>query len=130
MRLSIPSLQSTLAVVSGIIVTTTLLLAVEATIVAQNNGVATVQMMRLIWVMDVLVLMTGGYITARIAAHSPVKHSIALAGLFLPPVAVLGYASAEPPLQILITALAIAICILLGAIGRDWQQLRSRGYAA
>jgi hypothetical protein len=87
-------------------------------------------MMRLIWALDVIAAIVGGYVTAQIAARSPVKHALAVAALLLSPVAVLALRSAEPPLEILITCLGIAVCILLGAIGRDWQRQRSSGYAA
>jgi len=48
------------AVVTGILLTSILVLAVETTIVARANGVATIQMMKLIWVLDVLVAVLGG----------------------------------------------------------------------
>lgn len=130
MRLFTPSLRSSLAVVAGILVTAMLVLAVETTIVVRSNGVATIQMMKLIWVLDGLTAIFGGYVTALVAHHSPVRHAMAAAGLFLLPVAVLGFFSSEPPLQILITSLGFAVCILLGAIGRDWQRQRSRSCAA
>jgi hypothetical protein len=124
MRLRTPSLQSSLAVVAGILVTAMLVLAVETTVVTHANGVATIPMMKLIWVLDVLAAVLGGYITSLIAGHSPVRHALAVAALLLPPVAVLGFLSSEPPLQILITNLGFAVCIFLGAIGRDWQRQR------
>jgi hypothetical protein len=130
MRLLTPSLRSSLAVVTGILVTAMLVLAFETTIVIRANGVATIQMMKLIWVLDVLAGMFGGYVTALIAAHSPVRHAMAVAGLFLLPITVLGFLSSEPLLQILITSLGFAMCVLLGAIGRDWQRQRSRGCPA
>jgi hypothetical protein len=130
MRLRTPSLQSSLAVVTGILVTTMLVLAVETTIVTRANGVATIQMMKQIWVLDVLAAVLGGYVTALIAGHSPVRHAIAVAGLFLLPVAVLGFLSSEPPLQILITSLGFAVCVCLGAIGRDWQRQHSQAHTA
>jgi hypothetical protein len=119
-----------LAVVTGILVTAVLVLTVETTIVTRANGVATIPMMKLIWVLEVLAAVLGGYITCLIAGHSPVKHATAVAALVLLPVAVLGFLSSEPPLQILITELGFALCIFLGAIGRDWQRQRSRGCTA
>jgi hypothetical protein len=124
MRLRTPSLQSSLAVVAGILVTAMLVLAVETTVVTHANGVATIRMMKLIWVLDVLAAVLGGYITSLIAGHSPLRHALSVAALLLPPVAVLGFLSSEPPLQILITNLGFAVCIFLGAIGRDWQRQR------
>src|SRR5262245_35317949 len=130
MKIHTPSLRSSLAVVAGILVTAMLALAVETTIVTRANGALTVYMMKLIWVLDVLAAVFGGYITSLIAGHSPVKHAAAVAALFLLPVTVLGFLSSEPPLQILITSLVFAMCIFLGAIGRDWQRQRSRGCTA
>ncbi len=126
MKPSIPFLQSTLAVCAGLFAAVALALAAELTIVASNNGVATLQMMRLIWVLDVLAAVLGGYVAAQIADHSPIKHAMAVAALLLPPVAVLGLLSAEPLLHVLVTSFGLGVCILLGAIARDWQQRRSR----
>jgi len=114
-----------MAVVTGILVTTILVLAVETTVVTRANGVATIQMMKQIWVLDILAAVLGGYVTALIAGRSPVRHAAVVAGLFLVPVALLGFFASEPLLQILITSLGIAICICLGAICRDWQRQRS-----
>ena len=67
MKPSIPSLQSTLAVCAGLLVTVALALAAKLTIVASNNGIATLQMMRLIWVLDAFAAVLGGYVAAQIA---------------------------------------------------------------
>lgn len=130
MKLPIPSLQSALAVFAGLFVTVVLVLTIELRVLTSNNGVLTLQIMRLIWVLDVFAAVLGGYVAAQIAAHSPIKHAMAVAGLLLPPVAVLGLLSAEPLLHVLVTSLGLGVCILLGAIGRDWQQRRSRIYTA
>ena len=130
MKLPIPSLQSVLAVFAGLFVTVMLVLTIELGVLTSNNGVATLQIMRLIWVLDVFAAVLGGYVAAQIAAHSPIKHAMAVVGLLLPPVAVLGLLSAEPLLHVLVTSLGLGVCILLGAIGRDWQQRRSRTYTA
>jgi hypothetical protein len=126
MKLPIPSPRSALAVFAGLFVTVALALAAELTIVASNNGIATLQMMRLNWVLDVFAAVLGGYVAAQIADHSPIKHAMAVAALLLPPVAVLGLLSAEPLLHVLVTSLGLAVCILLGAISRDWQRRRRR----
>lgn len=107
-----------------------LVLAVEATVVTRANGVATIPMMKQIWVLNLLAAVFGGYATALIAGRFPVRHATAVAGLFLLPVAVLGFLSSEPPLQILITSLGFAVCICLGAIGRDWQRQHSKSCMA
>ena len=107
-----------------------LILAVEITIVTRANGVATGLMMRQIWIFVVLAAVLGGYVTALIAGHSPVRHRTAVAGLLLLPIAVRGFLSSEPRLQILITGLGLAVCICLGAIVRDWQRQRSKSCAA
>ncbi len=129
MKLSIP-FQSALAIFVGLALTVALVLTIEISIVTSNNfPVATLQMTRLIWALDVLAVIAGGYVTALMAARSPIKHALAVAALLLPPVAVLSLRSAEPPLEILITCLAFVVCIFLGAIGRDWQRQRSKGVA-
>jgi len=130
MKLPIPSLRSAFAVFAGLLVTVLLVLTTELRVLSSNNGVATLQIMRLIWVLDVLAAVLGGYVAAQIAAHSPVKHAMAVAGLLLPPVAVLGLLSAEPLFHVLVTSLGLGVCILLGAIVRDWLRWRSRTYTA
>jgi hypothetical protein len=130
MKPPIPSLRSVLAVFAGLLVTVVLVLTIELSVLKSTNGVATLQMMRLIWVLDVLAAVLGGYVAAQIAAHSPIKHAMAVAGLLLPPVAVFGLLSAEPLLHVLITSLGLGVCTLLGAVGRDWRQLRSRTHTA
>jgi hypothetical protein len=125
-----PSLRGSLAVMAGILATTLVAISAELTVVTRANGVATIQMMKQIWVLDVLAGVLGGYVTALVAGHSPVRHAAVAAGLFLLPVVVLGFLSSEPPLQILTTSFGIAVCICLGAIGRDWQRQRSRNSRA
>ena len=95
-----------------------------------GNGVLTFEKLRLIWVPPVLAAVLGGYLTAWIAPHSGVRHAMAVAGIFVLLIALLALRAAEPPIQTAMTSLALTVCILLGAIGRDWQLHRSRGYAA
>jgi len=130
MKIPIPSLQSALAVFAGLFVTVVLVLIIELLVLTSNNRAATLQIIRLIWVLDSFAAVLGGYVAARIAAHSPIKHAMAVAALFLPPVTVLGLLSADPLLNVLVTNLGPGVCILLGAICRDWKQRRSRTYTA
>ena len=130
MKIPIPSLQSALAVFAGLFVTVVLVLIIELLVLTSNNRAATLQIIRLIWVLDSFAAVLGGYVAAQIAAHSPVKHAMAVAGLLLPPVAVLGLLSAEPLFHVLVTSLGLGVCILLGAIVRDWLRWRSRTYTA
>lgn len=130
MKLPVPSVQSVLAVFAGLSVTVVLALTLERSALKSNDGVATLQLVRLIWVLDALAGILGGYVTAQLAARSPIKHALVVVGLLVPPVAVLGLLSAEPILYALVTSLAFGVFILLGAVGRDWQQRRSRTYTA
>jgi hypothetical protein len=130
MRLRIPFLRSSLAVVTGILVTALLVITAELTVVTRAKGVATIQIMKQIWVLDVFAAVLGGYVTALVARHSALRHAAVAAGLFLFPVGVLGFLSSEPPLQIFTTSFGIALCICLGAIGQDWQRQRSRSSRA
>ena len=125
MKLIIPSPRSALAVLAAITVTVVLALVAKFSVLTSYNRVLTPQIIKLIGVLDVFAALLGGYIAAQIAFRSPIKHAMVVAGFLASTVTVLSALSAEPPFHFLITDLGLVMCILLGAMARDWQRQRS-----
>ena len=128
MKTNLGCFRSPLAVLAGILVTTALAFAGELTL--NRGGALTPEVMRSILVLDMLAAITGGYVTARVAGRSPLKHAFVTAALFTALTSALDYASKTPMFSIVTTSLGIIVAICLGAILWDWHRSIQHGFVA
>lgn len=109
-----------LAIGAGITVTVTLALAGEWFLL--HNAVLTMTLSKVVWYFDLLAALCGGYVAARFAARSPVRHALVAGGLVAVLVTFTTYSPGDPWWQSVVPGFAVAASTFVGAVLREWQR--------
>ena len=118
MRKITHQLRSAIPIGVGITVALALSLAGESLLL--HKTVLTVSLSKAVWYFDLLAALCGGYVTARLAARSPVKQALVAGGLLAALVMFTTYSSGSPWWQLPPTGFSVASAMFVGAVLNQW----------